>query len=395
VTTATPHDRVVDRLLACAAEWSGFTPESVAREAVRRALDRELASGATLDDILRRAAAQDPQLVRVLRHAVGVRETYLFRNPEQFEHVAARIPSLAAGGVVRAWSAGCATGEEAWSLAATIVAHLPGQRADPTQVLVLGTDIDEPALATARGGTYRRASQRPSGPLLYPLVTARGDQLHVLDSLRPIMSFAAHDLRDPPPGEFEVIFCRNVLIYFKPEVSRSIVAHLAAALVPGGLLVFGTMDVDTAGLPGLLRFGRPELAMFALRPSATERARRRPTTLKVPKEPAKTGDPSAPAQALALHRSALLWIEIGGRGSVEKALVELNRKFPNYVPGLLERALAHVRKGDHAGARTWMTDVLKHLEGVPDDHPIAGLEELPASFYRDTARTYVDGAGKP
>jgi chemotaxis methyl-accepting protein methylase len=383
-------DRALDALLAHAMEWSGFQPESVAREAVRRALEHELAKPQTLHDVLRRAQARDPDLVRVVREAIGVRETYFFRHPEHFELAAARVAGLAEGGVVRAWSAGCATGEEAWSLAATIVANLNG-RADPTQQMVLGTDIHAPALDQARTGTYRPSSQRPSGPLLYPVVSNTGGRLVVNPQLRAITSFAVHDLRDPPPGEFELIFCRNVLIYFKRDAAREVLARLASALVPGGLLAFGTIDVDAADLPQLVRIGRPELNVFTTRPSV--RARKRPTTLAAPATtlvPVAAPSPAVPEQALALHRRALMWIETGGRGSADKALAELNRAYPDYVPGILERALAHARNGDTQTAARWMTEVMTRIEGLPDDQIIAGLEELPVAFFRETARTYLE-----
>ena len=388
-----PLERALDTLLACAAEWSGFQPESVTRQAVRRALEHELAAGATITDVLRRAAERDRDLVRILRQAVGVRETYFFRHPEHFELVASRVAGLSVGGVVRAWSAGCATGEEAWSLAATIAANAPGGQADPTQMLVVGTDVHEPGLEIARAGVYRTSSQRPSGPVLHPVVQARGDRLHVLDSLRPMTSFAQHDLREPPPGEFELIFCRNVLIYFTRQTARTILGHLASALVPGGLLVFGTMDVDPSDLPQLARVGKPEMMVFTTRP--TERSRRRPTTLRVPTMPAPESPSKAlPQQALALHRSALMWIEIGGRGSAEKALAELNRSYPEYLPGILERALAHVRKGDQTNATVWMKEVLRRCEGRGDDELVPGLEELPIAFYREAARAFLGRSEK-
>ncbi len=385
-------DRGLETLLACAAEWSGFQPESVAREAVRRVLERELAGGAAVADVLRRAVVRDSELVRVVREAIGVRETYLFRNPEQFELVASRVATLAAGGVVRAWSAGCATGEEAWSLAATIVANTPGQKVDSSQQLVIGTDIHEPALEQARSGSYKQGSQRPSGPLLFPVVTPVGNRLVVNDALRQITSFALHDLRDPPPGEFELIFCRNVLIYFTRDAARDVLARISSALAPGGLAVFGTIDVDAADVPQLVRIGRPELNVFTTRPSA--RARKRPTTLDVVASTVmRTPPPPGPGvleQALELHRSALTWIEMGGQGSADKVLADLNRAHPEYVPGILERALAHARKGDAAGAEKWMAEVVKRVEGLPDDQIVAGLEELPVAFYRETARTYLE-----
>jgi chemotaxis protein methyltransferase CheR len=396
VTDKPPFERAVDTLLAHAAEWSGFQPESLTREAVRRVLTHELSATVTLTDVLRRARERDPALVRSIREAIAVRETYFFRHPEHFGLVATRVGSLAADGVIRAWSAGCATGEEAWSLAATIVATMPSKTVDPSQQMVLGTDIHAPALEQARLGIYRPSSQRPSAPLQYPVVTATGDRLVVNDALRSIVSFAVHDLRDPPPGEFELIFCRNVLIYFTREAIREVLARLASALVPGGLLVFGAIDVEASDLPQLARIGKPELNVFTTRP--TVRARKRPTTLDivgstVMRQVAPVVEaPGTPEQARTLHKSALMWIEMGGRGSAEKVLAELTRTYPDYVPGILERALAHVRKGDAAGAARWMNEMMTRLEGVPDDQIIAGLEDLPVSFYRDTARAYL---GRP
>jgi len=383
-------ERALDTLVNYAAEWSGYQIESMAREAVRRALAHELQSGKTVVEVLALAAKKDRDLVRVLRQAVGVRETYFFRNPEQLSLVASKIAHLAAGGVVRAWSAGCATGEETWSLAATIVANLPDRTADPTRTLVVGTDIHEPGLELARSGVYRTSAARASGPMLYPCYRKIGDKLYIDEPLKAITSFAIHDLRDPPPGEFELILCRNVLIYFAPATARAILANLSNALVPGGVLAFGTMDVDPGDLPKLQRVGPPEMMVFTPKPSTPVPTRRRPTTLRPPPKPTA---PTLPAQMIALHRSALMWIELGGRSSVDKALFELNRLYPDYVPGLLERALLHARKGDRAGAVTWMNELLRKTEGLPEDQIVLGLEELPVGFYRTTAQAYLAREG--
>ena len=186
-----------------------------------------------------------------------------------------------------------------------------------------------------------------------------------------------------------MILCRNVLIYFTRPAARVVLNRLIAALAPGGLLVFGTMDVDAADLGGLTRVGRPELMTFTnVRPLAR---RSRPTTRKQPVRPKSA---TLPPEAIALHRSALVWIELGGRGSAEKVLADLNRRHPNYLPGMLERALVHVRKGEHATAETWMKEVLSRSEALPPDQIVPGLEPLPASFYRDAARAFLDRTGK-
>jgi chemotaxis protein methyltransferase CheR len=383
------EERAIDSLLERAAEWSGYQPESVAREAVRRALAHEVAAGSSIADVMRRVAASDPETLRSLRAAVGVRETFLFRHPEQFDLLATCLPGMTATGVVRAWSAGCATGEEAWSLAATLVASVPGGDAGAPRIAVLGTDIHEPSLDVARAGRYRAGSLRASAPLLFPVVEQVGAGYQVLDALRPIATFVAHDLHDPEPGQFEVIFCRNVLIYFTRRAARDVLERLTRALAPGGLLVFGTMDVDADDLRGLTRVGRPEqMAFTTAKPTAR---RRRPTTRK---HPARTRTPTLQYEAIALHRSALMWIELGGRGSAEKVLADLNRRYPDYLPGMLERALVHVRKGEHDTAATWMREVLRRAQALPHDTLVPGLEPLPATFYRDTASAYLERSSR-
>lgn len=379
-------DRAVDTLLVHAAEWSGFQPEGVAREAVRRALAHELAAGASLDDVMHRAAANEPRLVNTLRSAVGVRETYLFRNPEQFELVASRAAALAANGAIRAWSAGCATGEETWSVAATLAASTAAEAGIAPRIAVLGTDVHEPSLETARAGVYHSNSRRPSAPMLYPVVTAVGNKFRVVEPLRQLTAFVTHDVRDPPPGEFELIFCRNVLMYFARAAARIAVTRLAAALAPGGLILFGTMDVDLADLAGLTRVGRAEHMAFT---NVRAPTRRRPTTRKQPVRATAIA-----SEAIALHRSALLWIELGGRASAERVLADLNTRHPDYLPGILERALVSVRKGEHATAEKWMKEVLSHAEALPADQIVIGLEPLPATFYRDAARAYLERSRK-
>jgi len=201
-------ESAVDALLTAASSWSGFQPESLAREAVRRCLAHELAAGAALTDIIKRMRESEPSLVQLVREAIGVRETYLFRHPEHFELVASRVAALAADGVIRAWSAGCATGEEAWSLAATIVAA-SGGKVVSSQQLVLGTDNHAPALEQARAGIYRASSQRASAPLLHPVVTSTGGKLVVEAKLRAdlmtwltaLKTGAERRSAEPAPGQ--------------------------------------------------------------------------------------------------------------------------------------------------------------------------------------------------
>src|SRR5690349_13844055 len=158
-------DRVLDRLAECAARWTGFSRDAILPDAIRRAA-RSLS--ATPEELLTRSAVHDPELVHALCQAVSVGETFFFRHPDQFRWIAAEwIPELLAAKRtgVRAWSAGCATGEEAYSVAACLLEAMPPE----SSVEVLGTDLLDRNVAVAREGLYGSWSRRPSGPQLHSL----------------------------------------------------------------------------------------------------------------------------------------------------------------------------------------------------------------------------------
>ena len=384
-----------------AAAWTGFVPESVSQDAVRRALRAEIARGVSIEDVLRRAADADPALVRAVRDAIAVRETYFFRNPAQFaaiEQFAWKLVERRPE-VVRAWSAGCATGEEAYSLAATLLAVAEAAGARAPRLEVLATDSHEPAIEHARRGVYRPASVRGSGPLLHPVVTQVTSELHVLPRVRDLVTFQAHDLREPAPiANVDVILCRNVLVYFARPGARAVCDHLVAALAPAGMIMFGTMDVEPGDVHGLVALGGAELQMF-VRP--TRLAPRTPTPPPIEAPPslaqpavitptraeraraARTGD------AVAAHRGAVVLVEHGRTADAERALRDLTRRFPEYLPGLLERALHDARRGDGSAAAARMREVAAQATALPSDQIVDGLEPLPASFYAATAHEFL------
>jgi hypothetical protein len=95
-----------------------------------------------------------------------------------------------------------------------------------------------------------------------------------------------------------------------------------------------------------------------------------------------------------LHLRALVFIEQGQRRSAESALLELHSVAPTYLPGLLERALLHVRYGEAAKAGELMRDIFKRTETLPPDMMLAGPEELPVSYYRACAQAFLDSNKK-
>lgn len=385
------EDRAVEELSDCASRFTGFSREAILPDAVRRAAVALLRAQPawSVNELLRRAAQRESEVAHALCQAVSVGETFFFRHPEHFRYLEhTLVPELVRAGrpAIRAWSAGCATGEEAFSMAACLLeaAARPG-----IAVSVLGTDLLERNLKSARAGVYGRWSRRPSGPLLYPLyhpaAQTTAEQVTVDDRVREVTRFALHNLLDAMAEQFEVIFCRNVLVYFSPEASRTACAHLAAALAPGGALVFGSMDLGEPP-PGLIAEGLAELQIYRRPlPAAARAAPTPPPPLPTPPRVARP----LPAEPVALHLKALVHIERGDQTVAEKTLTELTARVPDYVPGILERALLHVRLGQRGSAMSLMREVLRRTEKLPPDELLPGPEPLPVSFYRDSAETFL------
>src|SRR5262249_51194039 len=156
-------------------------------------------------------------------------------------------------------------------------------------------------------------------------------------------------------------------VYFARAAARTAIAHIEAALVPGGLVVFGTMDVEPGEVGGLVRVGPPELMTFT---NVRAQARRRPPTRR---QPARAKSVTLPPEAVAPHRSGGPGTRVGTPPSAGRVLPAPTRRPPESLPGILERALFHVRKGEHAPAKSWMRNVLHRAEALPADDVVRGL----------------------
>lgn len=385
-------DAAITELTECAASWTGFSRDAILKDSIRRAI-----GSADPGEMLRRARLRDPALVHLLCQAVSVGETFLFRHPEQFRYLASQfVPRRIERGAtrLRAWSAGCATGEEAYSIAACL---LDGSPLPSEAIEVLGTDLVERNLEKARAAEYGVWSRRASGPILHPVGQVNGDRLRVDDRLRGVTRFELHNLLHAPPpgGPFDVIFCRNALVYFAPEPSRTVVLNLVSALAPEGLLCFGPMDLALAvPPPGLVSASKPEDQIWRRpEPSAPRDAKplRRPAPPATPL-PAPRGVP--PPEPVALHLHALRHIERGERQVADHALGELCRLVPDYVPGLVEHALLKLRNGEQTAAAALMRQVLRRLDKLPADELVPGPEPLPVGFYRESAGNCLRGAAR-
>jgi len=184
--------------------------------------------------------------LRLLAELVLNHETIFFRNGPHLRALReVLLPEIhrrkPAGAPIRIWSAGCATGEEPYSLALTVLETLGQPLARPVEIWA--TDLSEPALRKARAGFYRgRALQNLPAELLARYFTPHNDGYLAGDALRALVRFEALNLLDPfPPyaASVDIIFCQNVTIYFQLKTCQELIARFYGCLPAGGLLCLG------------------------------------------------------------------------------------------------------------------------------------------------------------
>jgi two-component system, chemotaxis family, CheB/CheR fusion protein len=205
-----------------------------------------------LSDYARRIQENDSEVETLFRNLL-ISVTRFFREPAAFrvlqQEVIPRLfteKAVSAGGIaeaVRVWVAGCATGEETYSVAMLLAEHRNATGSSlPFQIIA--TDIDSSALAVARSGRYPEAAVAGMSPerLKRFFVRREGEYL-VHDDLRSMVVFADHDItRDTPFARMDLISCRNVLMYYEPEMQRRIVEACAYSIRPGGCLFLGSAE---------------------------------------------------------------------------------------------------------------------------------------------------------
>lgn len=183
-----------------------------------------------------------------LINAFTVNETYFYREEHQLACLSRDLlPAIAQGrrpgDKIRIWSAPCSTGEEAYSVAIWLLENW--RMVDAFHVEIVGSDIDTAALAAAREGLYgERALSRLAEPLKQAYFEpVKRRQWRLIDDLRESVIFTSANLVDAASlkglGDFDVIFCRNVLIYFDDESRALAAGNLYDRLVPGGYLCLG------------------------------------------------------------------------------------------------------------------------------------------------------------
>jgi len=205
---------------------------------IRSFADRRGIAG--LPEYLRALAADHDALEQFLdRMTINVSQ--LWRNPDQWARLEQVVlPELARRGSIRAWSAGCSYGAEAYTLAAICKTVAPGCRLE-----IRGTDIDPRMVARAREGRFTAEDARTAARAgLERWFERDGDGWRAKPELRMVTKFETGDLlRDTVPARsFDLILCRNVVIYFTEPVRDRLHELMANALRPGGYLMIGSSE---------------------------------------------------------------------------------------------------------------------------------------------------------
>jgi chemotaxis protein methyltransferase CheR len=215
-------------------------------DALRERVARTGSDGASYLHLLRGPGGRAE--TRALAELLTVCETFFFRHAEQFRALAEvaipeRLRSRSPRQALRLLSAGCSSGEEAYSIAILVRESFPGLR--ETDVRITGIDVNPARLERARAGRYRPWSLRETpepvrGRWLHPC----GSE-HVLDdAIRSAVTFEERNLLEDDPlfwdeGAFDVVFFRNVGMYFAPGAMQAVTSRIARALAPGGFLFLG------------------------------------------------------------------------------------------------------------------------------------------------------------
>ena len=258
----------VDRVTALLARRIGLRVDTLTRQRLARALEvagRDAEGSA-------RTVEDDPVEFERLVDLVTVQESAFFRHAEHFDLLAEHLLSpeaLATPASERLiWCAGCANGEEAWSLAML----LEEQGSDWS---VVASDVSRGAVARAQAGVYaeRRAAGLDASRRSRFLRPAGSDRVEVAPSLRARVRFVQHNLASGlaplEAGPCPVVFCRNVLIYLRPGVQRRLLDHLRDRMPPRGLLVLGGAESIAPGDPAFAPEKRTGTFVYRPRSGAT------------------------------------------------------------------------------------------------------------------------------
>ncbi len=227
-------------------DFSQYKPSTIHRRIERRMAVHQIESIDGYVKYLQQTSVEVEALFRDL--LIGV--TNFFRDPNAFQALEEQvIPKLfankPAGGMIRVWSPGCSTGEEAYSIAILLLEHMEALKQNYT-FQIFATDIDSHAITTARAGLYPASIAADLTPeRLARFFTAEpgGSAYRIHKGIRNMLIFSEQDvIKDSPFSKLDLISCRNLLIYLGGELQQKLISLFHYALNPGGMLFLGASE---------------------------------------------------------------------------------------------------------------------------------------------------------
>ena len=253
--TEETEETLLSSIFAILRKHTGHDFSSYKCSTVRRRIARRLqVCGLDRLDAYVDRLRDDPEEGEELLADLLISVTAFFRDPNAFAALEAEIPTLFAGkgpgDAVRVWVPGCATGEEAYSLAILLREHA-SLLDDPPAIQIFATDIDADALEVAREGLYPETiAADVSLERLHRFFQVEGGAYRVKKDTRKTILFAPHNLiKSPPFSRLDLVSCRNLLIYLQRGIQEQVFDLFHYALLPGGLLFLG-MSENVGGVSG-------------------------------------------------------------------------------------------------------------------------------------------------
>ena len=308
-------------------DFGEYKPATLLRRLARRMALRRSREIAAYLELLR----LDPAEVRSLSEDLLIKVTSFFRDEGSFDELKAiALPEIlkhkAPDAAIRAWVVGCATGEEVYSLAISLIEHL-GEGHPGHPVLIFGSDLSEQAIEVARVGLYPEAAVHGLGEERLKRFFVRTEQgWRVRQAVRELCVFARHDVaRDAPFSRIDLLSCQNVLIYFGQPLQRRVLAAAHYSLNQPGYLLLGRSE-SAAGVPRWFAPVSQGSRLFQRRPGpSTYRFTPRAGAFRSASPPPGPVDPAPhrPDGALARRVDALVLARYGPPGVVVNERLEV------------------------------------------------------------------------
>ncbi|MEM8802793.1 MAG: protein-glutamate O-methyltransferase [Pseudomonadota bacterium] len=234
-------DREFDLVISVASQDAGLAiPKSKKSLVQSRVARRMREKGVTDRASYFRALEVDKDERSELIYVLTTNVSHFYREPHHFEFIREQILERPNPQGLRLWSAGCSNGQEPYTLALEILTAIPD--AAKSDILILASDIDPNVLAKAKSGVYSESEiegvPKVARTKLFQQV---GDQYHIRKEVAELVRFRSLNLNSewPMKGQFDVILCRNVVIYFDEKTQRTLWSRFAEKLVPNGVLMLG------------------------------------------------------------------------------------------------------------------------------------------------------------